>query len=74
MGRAFKKNGGSLMEQIYYELEGSIKCLRDYIKDKKLFADGRLNSYAIFDAQLEEILGHFYENDPEFNEDPQDLI
>ena len=62
------------MEQIYYELEGSIKCLRDYIKEKKLFADGRLHSYAVFDAQLDSILGHYYETDPEFNEDPQDMI
>ena len=62
------------MEQIYYELEGSIKCLRDYIKEKKLFANGKLNSFAVFDAQLEEILGHYYETDPEFNEDIQDMI
>tara|TARA_Y100000310_G_C20592332_1_gene768737 strand:+ start:1197 stop:1391 length:195 start_codon:yes stop_codon:yes gene_type:complete len=62
------------MEQIYYELEGSIKCLRDYIKEKKLFANGKLNSFAVFDAQLEEILGHYYQTDPEFNEDIQDMI
>ena len=62
------------MEQIYYELEGSIKCLRDYIKEKKLFANGKLNSFAVFDAQLEEILGHYYQSDPEFNEDIQDMI
>ena len=62
------------MEQIYYELEGSIKCLRDYIKEKKLFANGKLNSFAVFDAQLDEILGHFYQTDPEFNEDIQDMI
>ena len=62
------------MEQIYYELEGSIKCLRDYIKEKKLFADGRLHSFAIFEAQLDSILGHYYETDPEFNEDIQDMI
>ena len=62
------------MEQIYYELEGSIKCLRDYIKEKKLFANGKLNSFAVFDAQLDEILGHYYQTDPEFNEDIQDMI
>ena len=62
------------MEQIYYELEGSIKCLRDYIKEKKLFANGKLNSFAVFDAQLDEILGHYYQTDPEFNDDIQDMI
>ena len=62
------------MEQIYYELEGSIKCLRDYIKEKKLFANGKLNSFAVFDAQLDEILGHNYQTDPEFNDDNQDMI
>ena len=62
------------MEQVYYELEGSIKCLRDYIKEKKLFANGKLNSFAVFDAQLDEILGHYYQTDPEFNDDIQDMI
>ena len=62
------------MEQIYYELEGSIKCLRDYIKEKKLFAGGKLTSFAVFDAQLDNILGHYYQTDPEFNEDIQDMI
>ena len=62
------------MRQEYYEIEGSIKCLRDYIKEKKLFADGKLTSFAVFDAQLDNILGHYYQTDPEFNEDPQDMI
>jgi len=61
------------MKQEYYEVEGSIKCLKEYIKfNKKLFHG--LHSQAIFEAQLEEILGHYYQTDPEFNEDPQDMI
>ena len=61
------------MEQIYYEIEGSVTCMRAYIKEHELFK-GTPQSFAMFDAVLDTILDHHYSIDPEFNEDIQDMI
>ena len=61
------------MLQEQYEIEASIRCIREYCKEHKVFA---YNDYMDkhFDNLLEEVLNVYYSIDPEFNEDPQDLI
>ena len=60
------------MRQEYYEVEGSIKCIEDYCKEQKLFTSP--TSKDMFEKILEQILNHYFQHDPEFNEDPQDMI
>ena len=62
-----------VMLQEQYEIEASIRCIREYCKEHKVFA---YNDYMDkhFDNLLEEVLNVYYSIDPEFNEDPQDLI
>ena len=61
------------MLQEQYEIEASIRCIREYCKEHKVFA---YNDYMDkhFDNLLEKVLNVYYSIDPEFNEDPQDLI
>ena len=61
------------MEQEQYEIVKSIKCVREYCKEHGVFA---YNDYMerSFNRSLDDILKVYYSIDPEFNEDPQDLI
>ena len=61
------------MLQEQYEIEASIRCIREYCKENKVFA---YNDYMerSFNRSLDEVLKVYYSIDPEFNEDPQDLI
>ena len=61
------------MEQIYYEIEGSITCIKQYCKEHNLF-QGKPKSLNLLENVFERILNHHYSIDPEFNEDPQDMI
>ena len=60
------------MQQEYYEVEGSIKCIEDYCKEQKLFSSP--TEIVMLDKILEQILNHYFKHDPEFNEAPQDMI
>ena len=72
MGRAFKKDGGSIMEQIHYEIEGAITCIKEFCKEHDLFQMPPADK--LFEGILDSILAHHEMVDPEFNEDPQDLM
>ena len=62
-----------VMLQEQYEIEASIRCIREYCKEHKVFA---YNDYMDrhFDNLLDEVMKVYYSIDPEFNEDPEDLI
>ena len=61
------------MLQEQYEIVQSIKCVREYCKEHGVFA---YNHYmdSSFNHSLDEVLKVYYSIDPEFNEDPQDMI
>ena len=60
------------MEQIHYEIEGSITCIKEFCKEQDLFQMPPADK--LFEGILDSILAHHEMVDPEFNEDPQDLM
>jgi len=60
------------MEQVYYEIEGSIRCVKEYCKEQRLFQTHPEKQ--LFEGLLDSILAHYEMVDPEFNDDIQDMI
>ena len=60
------------MEQIHYEIEGSITCIKEFCKEHDLFQMPPADK--LFEGILDSILAHHEMVAPEFNEDPQELM